>query len=391
MTTNARGVLQAARWHRREFLLALGAVGALAGCGGGGGDGVELLPAGTKLLDLKFVDAQTAYGVGKEGLIARTDDGGQTWRRLPSESTTDMISVLPVNRQLVFVCGVDETVLRTLDGGARWQTIRQGDGTVFGTPALVFATDAEHVALRAEGGGGRWVYPDRLKITVDGGREWKVMSRPDSIIPWAPRFTPSGFLFSLYGPFSGEAQALWVSDDFGGSFRQTPLSGVAVGSFGDHGIWVQIPAGGAADQPGRVAVSHDAFRTWTEAPMQIDGFAVDAQPRIWMTFLDAAGLGWARPAWPDNGLLHTTDGGRRWTAAAVAAAPIDGRTLVMARDGAQWLSTDAGATWRPFDGVSSRFERDAAGALLARSWLLEGAGYSWQRSTDDGRTWRTLL
>ena len=98
MVTNKEeeeGVLRAPRWQRRNFLLALGA---LVGCGGGGSEDGELLPPGTKLFDLQFVDAQRAYGVGKQGLIARTDDGGQTWRRLRVDSTAQLTSVFPVNR-----------------------------------------------------------------------------------------------------------------------------------------------------------------------------------------------------------------------------------------------------------------------------------------------------
>lgn len=411
MTTNDRGVLQAAKWHRREFLLALGAVGALAGCGGGGNDGPVPVPAGTKLFDLKFVDAQTAYGVGKEGLIARTDDGGQTWRRLPSESTTDLVSVFPVNRELVIVNSDDQAVLRTVDGGANWQTIRQGYGSATHTAWVAFATDADHVALRVDGVYGRFIGPSYLVITTNGGLGWLTTQPPDSQIPWEPQFTRSGFLFILYGPVSGGAQPLWVSDDFGRSFRQTPLSGVAAGSFGERGIWLQMSSGGTANQPARVAVSQDAFRTWTEVPMQIDGLAIDAQPRIWLKFLDAAGLGWAST---DTGLLHTTDGGRRWT--VVAAPPevsrivfgraLDGMGWVTNANGvAQWFTIDAGASWRRFDRVPAEtieawnaqygsavswVVRDGGGGLLAGAGPLR-VGYTWQRSLDDGRSWRTLL
>lgn len=404
MTDNDRGPARAPSWQRRHFLLALGA---LAGCGGGGSDADDLLVPGTKLFDLQFVDAQRAYGVGKQGLVARTDDGGQTWRRLRVDSTANLTSVFPVNRQLVIASSDDEAVLRTVDGGANWQAIRQGYGSPVHTARVAFAPDADHVALRIEGN-LRWGGVNHLKITTNGGRDWLTTLPPDSQIPWAPRFTRSGFLFILYGPISGGAQPLWVSDDFGRSFRQTPLSGVTCGTFGEQGIWLQVSAGGAGS-PATITLSQDGFLTWTEVHMQVDGLAAEAQPRMSLLTLDAAGRGWAvtQQGYTATGLLHSSDGGRRWTAvAAPEVSPLNGRAIdgmsyVTYGDNAsatnsvaQMFTTDAGASWRRFDAPANAMEvaivRDAAGGLLAKIGSLQ-AGYSWQRSTDDGRTWRTLL
>jgi photosystem II stability/assembly factor-like uncharacterized protein len=62
------------------------------------------------LFDLRFVDAQNAHDVAAQGLIARSDDGGQTWRRLRVESTHDLISAIAANRQLVFVSSINFAV-----------------------------------------------------------------------------------------------------------------------------------------------------------------------------------------------------------------------------------------------------------------------------------------
>jgi hypothetical protein len=187
------------------------ALGALAGCGGGGGGDTGVLPAGTKLWDMQFVDAQTGYGVGKQGLIARSDDGGATWHRMDAQSTANLTSVLTTTRELVVACSDDEAVLRTVDGGAHWQTIRQGYGSPVDTAHVAFAPDADHVGLRIDGNvrsGG----VNHLEITTNGGRDWLTTLPPGSQIPWAPRYTPSGFLFGLiYGP----PYVFWVSDDFG--------------------------------------------------------------------------------------------------------------------------------------------------------------------------------
>ncbi|HWI83639.1 hypothetical protein [Ramlibacter sp.] len=411
-----------AKWHRREFLFA---VAALTGCGGGGGGVAEgggpagspggsgdsgLLAPGTTFFDLQFVDVQTAYGVGKQGLVARTDNGGQTWRRLPVDSTANLTSVLPVNRQLVIVSSDDEAVLRTVDGGSSWQPMRQGYGAPVDTARVAFAPDANRVALRVTGN-VRWGGVDHLKITTNGGLDWLTTRPPYSQIPWALQFTRSGLLFDLKWPVSGDAVVLWVSDDFGRSYRQVPLSGVACGTFGEQGIWVQTSPGGAGS-PATIALSQDGFLTWTALQMQVDGLAADAQPSIELRALDEAGRGWAISYAADSGtrgLLHSNDGGRHWTAVAAPEVPrvwngrpLDGLGWVTMGDSgmftnnvAEWFTTDAGAGWRrldaaPADGTAVFMRRDAAGGLLTMVGSRQ-EGYTWRRSTDDGRTWRTLL
>ena len=298
-------------------------------------------------------------------------------------------------------------MLRTVDGGANWQTIRQGYGSPIHTARVAFAPDADHVALRVDGN-VRWGGVDHLKITTNGGLDWLTTLPPDSQIPWAPRFTRSGFLFDLRGPLSGGASALWVSDDFGRSFRQTPLSGVSCGRLGEQGIWLQMSVGGAGS-PATIALSQDCFLTWVEVHMQIDGLAAEAQPSMSLLTLDAAGRGWAvtLQGYTATGLLHSSDGGRRWTAVAapevspLKGGALDGMAYVTYGDSAygtnsvaQLFTADAGASWRRFDAPADAMEvamvRDAAGGLLAKIGSLQ-VGYSWQRSTDDGRTWRTLL
>jgi hypothetical protein len=416
MTTHRHESLRPS-WQRREFLLALGA---LAGCGGGGGGG-DVVPAGTKLFDLKFVDAQTAYGVGAQRLIVRTDDGGETWRRLPTASTAKLVSVITTSRQFAVACSDDQAVLRTVDGGANWQTIRQGYGSPVDDPRMGFAPDPDHVALQVEGN-VRWGRVNHLTITDNGGVDWRTTVPPGAQIPWEPRFTPSGFLFTLWINSVGPTYPLWVSDDFGRSYRQTPLSGVASGTSGGQGIWVQTSAGDTGNPPATIAMSQDCFKTWTEVPMQVQGFTADAQPTTYVVSLYDGGGGWAVTQQGNTitGLLHTSDGGAHWSA-VVPPPEVTGYLVAPAGfltwtsfDGmgwvgydnavAQWFTTDAGVTWRHFDAVSPGLMkqwamdgsgsvwmlRDGGGGLLVRAGSPL-AGYAWLRSMDDGRTWRTLL
>lgn len=69
------------------------------------------------------------------------------------------------------------------------------------------------------------------------------------------------------------------------------------------------PCSASLDPPARVAFSLDGFRIWGEAPMQVDGLGIDAQPELWPYALDTAGRGWAGT---DSSLRHSRVGARSW-------------------------------------------------------------------------------
>jgi photosystem II stability/assembly factor-like uncharacterized protein len=64
--------------------------------------------------------------VGLRGLIARSDDGGLTWRQVPSPVQSDLAAVCFVSTASGWAAGHDGVILNTADGGATW--VRQYDG-----------------------------------------------------------------------------------------------------------------------------------------------------------------------------------------------------------------------------------------------------------------------
>lgn len=75
--------------------------------------------------------------VGESGVIARSDDQGATWRRLPDVYAGSFFGALKLPRNTVLVYGMRGHVFRSTDGGRCWTRSRvPGEASLFGAARL---------------------------------------------------------------------------------------------------------------------------------------------------------------------------------------------------------------------------------------------------------------
>ncbi|MDQ3686216.1 MAG: P-loop NTPase fold protein, partial [Acidobacteriota bacterium] len=101
------------------------------------------LPSDTSedLFAVYFDDAVRGWATGAKGMLLRTTDGGQTWQRQASGTTTQLNSItfLPGGRR-GWAAGNDGTILSTTDGGENWShqtqesTINTANSASSGSP-----------------------------------------------------------------------------------------------------------------------------------------------------------------------------------------------------------------------------------------------------------------
>jgi photosystem II stability/assembly factor-like uncharacterized protein len=85
--------------------------------GGGTWSPHRLAEPPAALLGLAMGDALHYCGVGTEGFIVASEDGGFTWSRLPSPTGADLHGVSFVNATLGWAVGSKGTILKTTTGG----------------------------------------------------------------------------------------------------------------------------------------------------------------------------------------------------------------------------------------------------------------------------------
>ena len=288
----------------------------------------------TEFRALSPVSARVVWAGGRGGVVARTVDGGATWRAdsIPGAAALFITGIHGVDASTAYVLGTSfaegvslAKIFKTTDGGRSW-TVQYSDdrkGVFF--DGLAF-WDARHGIAFGDPIDGRFV----VVTTADGGATWTPVAR-DSMPPTLP----------------GEA-----------AFA---ASGRAITLFGDRSAW--IGTGGAAR--GRVFRSRNRGRSWTVAETPIAGAATAGI--FGVAFRDAVhgiavGGDYSKPRASLDNVAVTSDGGATWRLAGralpsgvrygVSYAPGAGaRAVVAVGPSGSGYSLDEGTTWVPIDTV----------------------------------------
>jgi photosystem II stability/assembly factor-like uncharacterized protein len=109
---------------------------------------------------VQFIDEETGYIVGDEGLILASNDGGVSWREQRSGTTAQLFH-LSFQGKRGWVVGTGGVILHTVDGGRNWYP--QSSGTTDDLNRVYFLTDKVGLVtgdngalLRTENGGATW-------------------------------------------------------------------------------------------------------------------------------------------------------------------------------------------------------------------------------------------
>ncbi len=127
------------------------------------------------LLDVWFRDERNGFAVGAYGYFLSTRDGGRTWKpRTIDKDDFHLNALVPAGPGRLFIAGEAGAIYRSDDGGDTWRKLSSPyAGSWFGALAL----DANRLLLlglrgsmfRSENGGASWTrVPTRTKATLTG-------------------------------------------------------------------------------------------------------------------------------------------------------------------------------------------------------------------------------
>ncbi|MCI0450129.1 MAG: YCF48-related protein [Chlorobi bacterium] len=80
----------------------------------------------TSLLDIDFINANTGWTCGDNGVILKTTNGGLNWVQQASEVLKRLEGIDAVDANTLYCVGWFQTILKSTNGGTNWLIIRDG-------------------------------------------------------------------------------------------------------------------------------------------------------------------------------------------------------------------------------------------------------------------------
>ena len=305
----------------------------------------------TSIRALCAVDEKVCWFGSAKGTIARTTDGGKTWKRFVVEGAEEVefrdVEAFDANRCIAMSVGegTASRVYRTTDGGETWKLVFQNKAPRGFFDGIAF-WDEKNGMLAGDPVDGRLV----ILRTVDGGASWRA-------IDTTPKMKEGEHAFAASG---------------------THLAVVP----GGH-VWV-----GSGGDVARIFCSKDFGMSWTilETPM----IAGEASTGIFsLAFRDAlhgfaVGGDYTKEAEGERNAFATSDGGQSWTLlkgddglsvfsfrSCVRLVQDPKRIIVVGPDGCN-VSRDEGKTWTSFG--DQGFHTFSVGGSVHAIWAAGSEG-----------------
>ncbi len=299
------------------------------------------------LYDMVALDAQNAVGVGSDGLIISTNNGGETWHYQSPFPDLDLYSISAAGPNLWAVSATG-VIITSTDGGGRWRQVGSGQSAVLHGVYFYSATRG-------------WIVGENglIRFTEDGGQTWSDQTSGVSSTLRAVAFSEDG----EHGVVVGDGGLILVTSDHGQTWtRRTGVTSVNLNDVTMVGsmIW----AVGANDT---VLISEDNGVSWQvkQASTGNHLYAVSFAP-------GQNQIGWV--AGLNGSIAKTTNGGATWQlVSSIQGSEKTGRDL---------FAIAAGNAITVWAGGSVVTSNDGAwgGPTNPHSWFI------WQ--TNDGLFWK---
>jgi photosystem II stability/assembly factor-like uncharacterized protein len=255
-----------------------------------------------------------AFALGARGDLARTTDGGASWRQLRVSTTADLLDASFTTADAGYVLDQRGGLFRTANGGQSWQTLDPGAGSA----ASVLALEGDVVLLSRPG----------VKRQVGNGRFEQVSGR--ALRGGIERLDRAGAGVVAFGRTRAA-----LSTDAGETWRSVPLPTRKSGR-----RRVAIPVvdvdfvaprqGFVLDELFRIWATRNGGRTWTE----LAGIGTDRARSLVMTDALNGFVTVQQFAGDPTGayVVRTSDGGRSWRPQRVSSGGFPGSEAVVAAD-----------------------------------------------------------
>lgn len=132
-------------------------------------------PTKRNITRLGFVDGKVGWGVGHEGIIFKTENAGDTWTEQKSGTKNALFEVAVTSATNVWAVGDVSSVLHTTDGGNNWSVQKVEISNLGLREDMTLAvSDPIFYGLSCINDDTCWVTGEfgQIRFTKDGGKTW---------------------------------------------------------------------------------------------------------------------------------------------------------------------------------------------------------------------------
>ena len=367
------------------------------------------VPDGNHLRSVYFIDDQTGWSVGSEGIILKTTNSGVDWIKLNSGTNTNLKSVKFIDENFGWAAGDSGLIIKTTNGGSDWQI-------------QITNTSEELNSLDFLNNNFGWAvgYSGTILKTIDGGSNWtNVISGTDKPL-FSVCFVDSSLGWAVGGKITKTYESVILKTTDGGLtwILKETSSDMVLNSVD----FINSRTGWAVGYPDYIIKTTNGGDNWFEPEFIESKKPVERLNENWERFDGPGGLrsvffkdennGWAVGGENEyfKRILATTDGGltwkykyfglEEWDLFSVYVTP-GGNGWAVGAGGSIFISDDDGDTWsQQFSGRGDYTSDD----IYAISMLNEMTGWAvgsrrdWifghsliLKTTNSGRIWKTEL
>ncbi|MDD3878245.1 MAG: YCF48-related protein [Bacteroidales bacterium] len=196
------------------------------------------------LYGVYFTDENNGVAVGINGIILKTNNGGQLWQNISTSNSNHLVTVFFPSSNIGYAAGFAGTIVKTIDGGNSWTLLNSGTTSYINS--LYFFNDSTGFAAGND---------SLILFTNDGGITWQLKNNGtnsnQSIYKLSFVSPQIGFASISENPYHGILKTTnggnnWEKDTIGlnipfSVFFTDASNGIAVGSF--NFIWKTVNGG----------------------------------------------------------------------------------------------------------------------------------------------------
>lgn len=349
----------------------------------------------TLIYDMHVFDTNRILGVGDNGYVIKSDNGGKSWRNIPTFQQHFLRAVYPASDSVFYAVGSNKTVLKSEDAGDTWFPLYVKTNNF--TSAAAFLNDL-YFFNKDQG----FIVGDDalLYTTTDGGRSWRDTSFSTV---GSSRLNCITFVNDTLGFISGGGSTLFRTRNGGRSWEQINVDFIGFNQDIKKVRFLDHLTGFAVGGNGLFMKTTDGGSTWTKHSTPASGIYYD------LCIVDAKTV-LVGGTYDSGIILKTTDAGTTWTVTydsfsypsscyTVAADPARKKIFFggggspgdfLGYNGRSLAATsDTGATYQRLSGNSGTDYRDAFFLNDSTGFIAGQAGLAY-KTIDYGETWKPL-